>query len=132
MSFLVGRLKYEIMCVPTLKFKEIKRENGTRGSFYLVWAFNSFRQCFLAQSVPPLLTMVRQVCDRGNLYCSSFYRILRKEAKGCITQGFKIKKMDSLEELNLEISRFELLFVCSQDFHRWVLEESSVKNKCEA
>jgi hypothetical protein len=128
MTFFLGKLPYEIMCVPTLPFKEIKRESGTRGSYYLLYPFNSLRQRFLAQSIPPLVRMTRNLCRKDNIRVSSLYRILTKESRKDSTQGFKVKKLETVEEVNEEISRFELLFVCSQDFEKWVLDESSVKN----
>jgi hypothetical protein len=132
MTFYLGKIKYEILCVPTLQFKEIKRENGTRGSFYLLYAYNSLRQCFLAQSIPPLVRMARYICCLDKIHVSSLYRIIRQECRKNITQGFKVKKMESVQEVNEEISRFELLYVCSQDFDRWILDENSVERNDQA
>jgi hypothetical protein len=53
---------------------------------------------------------------------------MRKEAKKLSTQGFEIKKCEGIEELNKELARFELIFVCSQDFEKWVLEEDALSD----
>jgi hypothetical protein len=129
MTFYLGKLKYEIMCVQTLQFKEIKRETGTRGRFYLLYPFNSLRQCFLAQSIPPLVRMTRYLCCKDNIHVSSLYRIIRNESRTKVTQGFEVKKLETVEEVNEEISRFELLFVCSQDFEKWILDENSINDQ---
>jgi hypothetical protein len=124
MSFQLGNRSYSIMCVPGLRFEEIEKETGTRGSLYVAWDSKSYKQCFLAQSVPPLLLMLGQICKK-KFHSSSFYRIMRKETKKLSTGGFEIKKCCDILELNQELARFELIFVCSQDFEKWIVEEGS-------
>jgi hypothetical protein len=121
----LGDRLYHILCVPSLRFKEIKKEWGTQGKLYVIWANNCFRQCFVGQSVPPLVAMVRKVCALS-LHSSSLYRILRGLAKKPSTHNFKIVNVTSVEELNEQVARFELLFCCSQDMHRWVVDEASL------
>jgi hypothetical protein len=69
--------------------------------------------------------MTRYLCCKDNIHVSSLYRILRNESRTKVTQGFEVKKLETVEEVNEEISRFELLFVCSQDFEKWMLDENS-------
>lgn len=130
-SFQIGRCTYTILCVPSLRFKEVEKEHGTRGNLYIVWAHNCFRQCFVAQSVPPIVKMIWEVC-KLRLFCSSFYRVLRGQTKKPITRNFEILKVETVEELNEHLSRFEMLFCCSQDLNLWVVDETSLPSTVSA
>jgi hypothetical protein len=125
-SFEVGRCSYRILCVSSLCFREIYKEEGTRGLLYAAWACHN--AAFVAQSVPPLTKMIFQVSGK-RVYSSSFYRILRKVSQKGHTKGFHIEKLASVQELNEVLSKFDMLFVCSMDFEKWVVDETSVQKE---
>jgi hypothetical protein len=123
--FQVGIRAYSIVFCQCLQFRAIGKEYGTRGHLYIAWAHNSLRQCFVAQSVPALIEMIREVCGI-KLYCSAFYRVVRGLTRHPKTRGFQILKARTVAELNEQLARFELLFCCSQDFEKWVVDETSL------
>lgn len=127
MEFDVGRCRYQILMTPRVKFKEILKEPGTRGNFYALTP--GFRQCFLAQSMPPLIAMIRQISGI-KLHTSTFYRIVRGEARHAPRSGFKFKHFprSSVEEINAFLQDFELLIVCSQNLDLWILDPQEDKN----
>jgi hypothetical protein len=60
------------------------------------------------------------------LNISSFYRILRKEAKREHSKGLFIKVFSSVAELNSFLEQFELFIVISQNMDKWVIEPGSI------
>ena len=85
----------------------------------MVW--RSFREAFIAQTLPPLLRMVAKLTNM-KLTVSSFYRVLRDMTKKPSSKGFHIKKLFSVDELNQFLEQFELFIVCSMDFYKWELD----------
>jgi hypothetical protein len=119
-------MPYETICVPRLRFQEIHKEWGTRGNLYVVWC--SFREAFVAQTLPPLISVVSKLTNL-KIHVSSFYRILRLEARKQISKGIRVKQLSSLQELNEFLEGFELLIVCTQDLHKWVVDPDSVQEE---
>ena len=110
--------------MPKVRFQAIHKETGTRGHLYVVWC--SFREAFVAQTIPPLVKLVTKLTGL-TVYSSSYYRILRKESRKPCSKGFYIKQLPSVEELNQFLEGFELLIVCSMDLHKWELDPDSVQ-----
>jgi hypothetical protein len=90
----------------------------------VVWC--SFREAFVAQTVPPLIKLVSKLTNIKHA-SSSFYRILRNESRKPYSKGFRIKKLLSVEELNEFLEEFELLIVCSMDLDKWEVDPDSVQ-----
>ena len=117
-------MSYEAICVPRVRFQAIRKEKGTRGHLYVVWC--SFREAFIAQTIPPLIKLLAKLTGL-TVHSSSYYRILRKESRKPCSKGFYIKQLLSVEELNQFLDQFELLIVCSMDLHKWELDPDSVQ-----
>jgi hypothetical protein len=117
-------MSYETICVDRVCFRSIRKETGTRGHLYVVWC--SFREAFVAQTVPPLVKVVARLTNL-KFSPSAFYRILRGEARKPCSKGFHIKKCSSVDELNQFLEGFELLIVCSMDLDKWELDPDSVQ-----
>jgi hypothetical protein len=117
-------MTYEAICVPRVRFEAIHKETGTRGFLYVVWC--SFREAFVAQTIPPLIKLVSKLTNIKHA-SSSFYRILRNESRKPYSKGFRIKKLLSVQELNQFLDQFELLFVCSMDLDKWEVDPDSVQ-----
>jgi hypothetical protein len=115
-------MSYEAICVSRVRFLAIQRENGTRGQLYVVW--RSYREAFIAQTLPPLIKLVTKLTN-VKLATSSFYRILRAQTRKPYSKGFCIKNLPSFEELNQFLEQFERLIVYSMDFDKWELDPVS-------
>ena len=120
------KMTYETICVPRLCFQAVRKETGTRGHLYVVW--HSFREAFVAQTVPPLIKLVTKLTHL-KLSSSSFYRILRSEAKKPSSKGFHIKRLPSVQELNEFLQGFELLIICSMDLDKWEIEPDTIQEE---
>jgi hypothetical protein len=68
--------------------------------------------------------MIQQVSG-VKLYFSSFYRVLKNLTKKHMTRNFEIRRVETVEQLNEQLSRFEIMFCCSQDLDQWVVDETS-------
>ena len=116
-------MSYETLCVPRLRFEAIQKETGTRGHLYVMWCCS--RQAFVAQTIPPMVKFIQRFTSL-KLNISSFYRILRKEAKREHSKGLFIKVFSSVTELNSFLEQFELFIVISQNMDKWVIEPGSI------